>query len=275
MPGAEQPGLSVVASADPGDPSRMTWLQMQDTPTGLQLNFEDYSHAIGNFVTTAIATGLDRTVPHTVLLTIHFVDGPGNDVVNVYLDGALVHTGTTWEDYYRDWTVGVLPSPVDSMMFRVAGTAVPADSGNGFLIDNFSEYSGPAPTADLTSLSLSSGTLSPAFDPSTTAYSASVDNATTSLGVGANANPGSVAVISGASSLAVGSNTVTITVTAADGTTTRTFTVTVDRAAPPAPRRPLRRPRRRRRRRSPRRARRPRRPCSALRGTSPAGFWAA
>ena len=235
VPTAEQPGLAVVASADPGDPSRMTWLQMQDTPTGLQLNFEDYSHAILNFVTTPIATGLDRTVPHTVLLTVHFVDGPGNDVVNVYLDGALVHTGTTWEDYYRDWTAGALPSPVDSMMFRVAGTAVPAVSGNGFLIDNFSEYSGPVPSADLTGLSLSSGTLSPAFDASTTAYSTSVDNATTNLVVNATTNPGAAAVISGASNLAVGSNTVTITVTAADGVTTRTYTVTVDRAAPPTP----------------------------------------
>ena len=234
VPGSEQPGLSVVASADRGDPSRMSWLQMTDTPAGLQLNFEDYQHALMDFVTTPIASGLDRTVPHTVKVTLQFVDGPSNDVVKVYLDGALIHTGTTWEDYYRDWAGGI-PAPVDSMMFRVAGTAVPSVSGQGFLIDNFSSYSGPVPTADLTSLSLSSGTLSPAFDPSTTAYSASVDNATTDLVVGAGTNPGATAAVSGASNLAVGSNTVTITVTAADGTTTRTYTVTVDRAAPQAP----------------------------------------
>ena len=233
VPGSEQPGLSVVASADRGDPSRMSWVQMTDTPSGLALNFEDYQESIQNFVTTPIATGLDRTVPHTVKMTIQFIDGPANDVVKVYLDGALIHTGTSWEDYYRDWAGGI-PAPVDSVMFRVAGTAVPAVSGNGFLIDNFSEYSGPAPTADLTGLSLSSGTLSPAFDPSTTAYSASVDNATTNLGVSATASPGAVAVVSGGSNLAVGSNTVTITVTAADGMTTKTYTVTVDRAAPPA-----------------------------------------
>jgi len=234
VPGSEQPGLSVVASADRGDPSRMSWLQMTDTPAGLQLNFEDYQHALMDFVTTPIASGLDRTVPHTVKVTLQFVDGPSNDVVKVYLDGALIHTGTTWEDYYRDWAGGI-PAPVDSMMFRVAGTAVPSVLGQGFLIDNFSSYSGPVPTADLTSLSLSSGTLSPAFDPSTTAYTASVDNATTNLVVGANTNPGAAAVISGASNLAVGSNTVTIAVTAADGTTTKTYTVTVDRAAASAP----------------------------------------
>jgi hypothetical protein len=144
VPGAEQVGLSVVASADPGDPSRMSWLQMQDTPTGLQLNFEDYQHSIMDFVTTPIATGLDRTVPHTVKMTINFIDGASNDVVKVYLDGALIHTGTTWEDYFRDFAGG-LPHAVDSMMFRTAGTAAPANSGKGFLIDNFSSSSGPVP----------------------------------------------------------------------------------------------------------------------------------
>lgn len=234
VPTGEQPGLAVVASPDRGDPSRMSWLQMQDTPTGLQLNFEDYEESIQNFVTTPIATGIDRTVAHTVKFTMQFVDGPGNDIVNVYLDGALIHTGTSWEDYYRDWAGGI-PAPVDSIMFRTGGTAAPATSGNGFLIDNFSSFSGPVPSADLTSLSLSSGTLSPTFDSATTAYTESVDNTTTSMSVIAVAVPGATAVVSGNSSLAVGSNTVTITVTADDGTTIKTYTVTVDRAAAPAP----------------------------------------
>ena len=211
----------------------MTWLQMQDTPSGLQLNFEDYQESIQNFVLTPIASGLDRTVPHTVKVTIQFVDGPTNDVVNVYLDGSLIHTGTTWEDYYRDWAGG-LSAPVDSMMFRVSAAA-PANSGNGFLIDNFSSFSGPVPTADLASLSLSNATLSPAFDPSTTAYSTTVGNATTSLGLSANANVGAHVVVTGASNLAVGSNTVTIAVTTDDGLTTKTYTVTVIRSAAPTP----------------------------------------
>lgn len=144
QPGSEQVGLSVVASANRGDTMRMSWLQMTDTPTGLKLNFEDYRHAILNFVITPIATGLSRSVPHTVRTTINFIDGPANDIVKVYLDGVLIHTGTTWEDYYRDFAGGI-PHSIDSMMFRVAGTAIPAHSGNGFLIDNFSAFSGPAP----------------------------------------------------------------------------------------------------------------------------------
>jgi uncharacterized repeat protein (TIGR01451 family) len=144
VPGAEQPGLSVVASPDRGDPGRMSWLQMQDTPTGLQLNFEDYDHSVLNFTTTPIATSLDRTIPHTVKITMQFVDGPSNDIVKIYLDGVLIHTGTTWEDYYRDFEGG-FPHPVDSIMFRTAGTAAPVNSGKGFLIDNFSSMSGPVP----------------------------------------------------------------------------------------------------------------------------------
>ena len=86
--------------------------------------------------------------------------------------------------------------------------------------------------ADLTGLSLSSGSLSPAFDSSTTAYTASVDNSVTDVTASGSTNPGANAVVTGGSSLSVGANTVNITVTAADGTTTKTYTVTVNRAAP-------------------------------------------
>ena len=110
VPGAEQPGLSVVASPDRGDPGRMSWLQMQDTSTGLQLNFEDYEHSLLPLdfsslplISTPIATNLDRTVPHTVKMTIQFVDGASNDIVKIYVDSVLKHTGTTWEDLFRDW----------------------------------------------------------------------------------------------------------------------------------------------------------------------------
>ena len=87
--------------------------------------------------------------------------------------------------------------------------------------------------ADLASLSLSSGTLSPGFNAATTSYSAAVDNAVTSVGVSAAAAVSSASLsVSGGSNLAVGSNTVTVTVTAANGTA-KTYTVAVVRAAAP------------------------------------------
>lgn len=168
VPGAEQAGLSVVASPDRGDGARMSWIQMQDTPTGLAVNFFNYKDVaplgtlanpadgcgVGDdFNFSAVATGLDRTIPHTIKVTMNLIDGPDNDVVKVYVDGILRHTDTSWEDYFRWCTEsggGVVNDPVadasrtvDSVLFRTGGTAAPATAGKGFLIDNLSLSSGP------------------------------------------------------------------------------------------------------------------------------------
>lgn len=49
---------------------------------------------------------LSRANSHAIRFEVAFVDGPGtagvgNDVVKIFVDGALKHTGTTWENYYR------------------------------------------------------------------------------------------------------------------------------------------------------------------------------
>ncbi len=169
VPGAEQPGLSAVASPDRGDGARMSWVQMKDTPTGLEVNFYDYVDAApfgtagtptngygpeDNFRFTNVVSGLDRTVPHKIKITMDLLDGPRNDVVKVYVDGVLKHTGTSWEDYFRfvqgpggpEWD-GIIPGfesrTVDSILFRTGGAAAPTTAGFGFLIDNLSTLSGP------------------------------------------------------------------------------------------------------------------------------------
>jgi len=142
VPTGEQPGLSVVASPDRGDGARMSWVQMTDTPAGLEVNFFDYQQGSG-FVFTQVATGLSRTVPHSIKITMQFVDGTANDVVKVYVDGTLRHTGTSWEDYFRD-VEGNPTRTVDSILFRTGGAAAPATAGKGFLIDNLTLASGPA-----------------------------------------------------------------------------------------------------------------------------------
>jgi hypothetical protein len=147
--GTPQPGLSVVVSPDRGDGARMSWVQMTDTGgAGLEVNFYDYQHSVGNFVGTTLATGLDRSTAHTIKVQMDFVDGVANDVVKVYVDGALKITGTSWEDYFRD-VEGNPTRPVDSLLFRVGGDPAPATNGYGFLFDNVSMSSGPA-TPDCT-----------------------------------------------------------------------------------------------------------------------------
>lgn len=153
VPNAEQPGLSVVASPDRGDGSRMSWVQMTDTPEGLDINFFDVQGTDNpaNFVgPTSVASGLDRTVPHTIRITMDFVDGPSNDVVKVYVDGALRHTGTSWENYFRYDTeaapYGGKPPIVNRILFRTGGTAALATLNHGFVFDAFSMKSGNGPT---------------------------------------------------------------------------------------------------------------------------------
>ncbi|MGV3664075.1 MAG: cadherin-like beta sandwich domain-containing protein, partial [Prosthecobacter sp.] len=104
----------------------------------------------------------------------------------------------------------------------------------------------PASTnANLSALSLSSGTLSPTFASATTAYTATVPRATASVTVtptkaDANAtlqvrvNGGAYAAATSGSpgaalALNLGRNTIDVLVTAQDGTTTKTYTTTVTR----------------------------------------------
>jgi hypothetical protein len=153
VPSTEQVGLSVVASPDRGDGARMGWVQMADTPAGLEVNFYDYQISAapptGDFVFTTVASGLDRTVPHQIKVAMFFVDGPENDVVNVYVDGVLVHTGTSWEDYFRqNQPPGT--RTVDSILFRTGGAPAPDTNGDGFLIDNLTLFSGPGPVCSFT-----------------------------------------------------------------------------------------------------------------------------
>jgi hypothetical protein len=126
----------------------MSYLRFEDGANGLDVFFDDVQGTSdpANFVETQIASGLSRSVPHTVKLTLDTLDGPSNDVVKVWIDGNLVHTGTSWENYYRyDGESAAEQSPriVKTVLFRESGTANLSDLGNGFLFDNLSLASGP------------------------------------------------------------------------------------------------------------------------------------
>ena len=170
------PTCSYVSMApDRGDGARMSYIRLEDDTSGLRVFFDDYQDkapygAYGspataangcgledNFVETLVASGLNRTKAHTVALSMDFVDGPRNDVVKVYVDGDLVHKGTSWEDYFR-WctesgggtgTTTDQSRTVDSMIFTVrGGTLHPNNAGKGFLIDNLAYASSTADQCD-------------------------------------------------------------------------------------------------------------------------------
>jgi hypothetical protein len=127
-------------------------------------------------------------------------------------------------------------------------------SNNGTLINSPTSVTGVSLTdlssnADLSALTISAGTLSPTFASGTIAYTASVSNATTSITVSptqlnanatiqARVNGGGYATVtsgsaSGSLALNAGSNTVDVKVTAQDGATIKTYTITVTRGLAP------------------------------------------
>lgn len=142
-PNAQQSGLSMSVSPDRGDGSRMSYLRFEDSPSGINVFFVDVQGNSDpvNFVETPIASGLSRSVPHQIRFVVDLVNGPSNDTVRIYIDGNLAHRGTTWENYYRfdpESASEQSPRIIRTLLFRTGGTAVPANAGKGFLIDNLS-----------------------------------------------------------------------------------------------------------------------------------------
>lgn len=144
-PNTYQPNLQITVSPDRGDGARMSWINMSDNADGLAVKFYDYQN--GEFVLTTVASGLDRTKVYTIKVVMNFVDGEQNDVVEVYVNGTLAHTGTSWEDYFREGE-GKPTRTVDSLMFRASGTPALASEGEGFLFDNVSVATQDAPEED-------------------------------------------------------------------------------------------------------------------------------
>lgn len=147
----QQPGLFLSVSPDDGNGSRMSYVGFDDRSDGIHVLFYDATDpgplgTVANFNESDVAT-ISRTSAHTVKFSIDFNPGPANDVVKLYVDGTLVHTGTTWEDYYRydpeqTGNGNVVPT-VSKLLFRESGTAAPATLGKGYLVDHVTLSSGP------------------------------------------------------------------------------------------------------------------------------------
>ncbi len=151
---SQQPGLFLSVSPDSGSGSRMSYVGFDDQSDGVHVIFYDVTDngplgTVATFNPSDVAT-ISRTAAHTIKMTVDTVPGAGNDVVKLYVDGALKHTGTSWEDYYRydpeQAGNGNTVPAISKVLFREGGTAASATSGNGYLVDNLSYASSqPAP----------------------------------------------------------------------------------------------------------------------------------
>jgi len=136
-------------------------------------------------------------------------------------------------------TTGTSSSPVGMYPITVNGAA-DANYSISYVAGTLN-ITPPSSVATLGGLVISAGTLSPAFASATTVYTAAVANSVTSIAVTPIPNNLNAAITvngaavpgatrSGDINLAIGANTITIIVTAEDGVTTVTYTITVTRA---------------------------------------------
>lgn len=145
-----------------------------------------------------------------------------------------------------DETVIIQIDVTDQYTFNVMGSTLTGtgvtSQGSASMTLTCRASSGSASTdATLSSLIINSGTLSPNFGSGTTTYTASVINGVTSLTVTPTSNGGSIKIngVSATSAqgfpvaLNPGPNNIEIEVTAADGVTKQTYSLTVTRAAAP------------------------------------------
>ena len=240
--GALPPGLTLSAagtlSGTPTAAGPFTFsVQATDSTTGTGAPFTG-ARAYSVTIAVPTITIAPSTLPNPTVGTAYSQTVTASGGLAAY--SYAVTAGTLPAGLALNTTTGAVsgtPTTAGAASFTI--TATDANTFTG--AQAYSVTVAPSANADLSALALSSGTLVPAFRAGTTAYTASVNNAINTLTViptvaaaGAtvtvNGTPVASGAASGAVTLNIGSNTVTVVVTAPNGTTTKTYTLTVTRA---------------------------------------------
>ena len=233
--------------------------------------------AVGNNTITIVVTAQDKSTTRTYTMIVSRAPSTAAALASLSLSSGILSpafaSGTTsYTAFVQNAISSIKLSPVsaeNTMIIKVNGESIatggttseiPLKVGDNIIgtivtaQDNIttttytvvvtrapSAPSAPSASAGLSSLSLSSGTLSPVFDPGTTSYTASVPHTVSSLKFSpvSSAYSRSIkvngeAIVSGGTSsanpLIVGDNTFTTIVTAQDNITTKIYNVVVTRA---------------------------------------------
>jgi uncharacterized protein (TIGR02145 family) len=160
-------------------------------------------------------------------------------------EAMLVHAvpieNSCQDSIYRWWCKGVytmvvtreLTIPANSLTvgqtYRYQRTTRCGACGMQYVSDNVEIQAVLSSDATLKELTVGAGTLTPVFAAATTSYKMTVSNSVSSISVTGVANHSEATVKGNVNdtSLVVGSNTITLTVTAKDGTTQKIYTITV------------------------------------------------
>ena len=191
------------------------------------------------------------TLPTFAAATENYAVSVGNDVASITLTPTTNNDGATLTVDGTAVTSGATSAAIALTAGVAKAIAIVVTAEDGITTKTYTvtvTRAAPATLstdADLSGLTISAGTL-PTFASGTISYAVSVDNDVASVTVtptvaddGASVTVAGTAVASGATSgaidLTAGANAIDIVVTAEDGTTTKTYTVTVTRATNTAP----------------------------------------
>jgi gliding motility-associated-like protein len=155
--------------------------------------------------------------------------------MGVWTTDLLNGSSTTWDPT----NTGLANVEVDMLKYRAADhTLAAATQGRGVFTCTLPNTT----DAYLTNLTLSTGTLAPAFESGIRSYTASVGSTISTITLTPAFNPGETVTVNGAAvasgsasapvTLNVGSNIINTIVTATDGVTTQTYSVTIFRGPP-------------------------------------------
>jgi uncharacterized protein YjdB len=210
--------------------------------------------------TQAASAGVNTLVSTTYTLTVNALLTPTLTFLtptsaSVVLGGALTNAATSSNSGGSYGSISYSSSNTGVATVNSSGVITTVASGAAVITATQAAVAGvnaqttqtytltvQSTNAALSSLSLSTGSLSPTFASGTTSYTASVANSVSSITVTPTRNQANATITvngttvasgsaSGSISLNVGSNTLTTIVTAQDGTTTQTYSTTVTRAA--------------------------------------------
>jgi len=200
----------------------------------LQASFVDW-----DFVTTW-QIGLDSAYDYPTLGLGGSIRSSSDDGFSISPDGLIILAAGEDQTYTIEPDSGyrIVDVTVDGETLGALSSVTFTDVQTSHKISVSVEETASA-DATLSALTASGLTLSPAFDSDTTSYSGSVANSVLSTTVSATPNDDKAEVAIGGTagtskevSLVVGSNTIEVIVTAEDGETSKTYTITVTRAAP-------------------------------------------
>ncbi|MCL2042178.1 MAG: M6 family metalloprotease domain-containing protein [Bacteroidales bacterium] len=199
--------------------STSTPMMFQWTSTPVNKPITDITHS-GGFISFKFMAG--SSTQYTVAVSASPTNGGTVTGAGTYNSNASVTVTATPNTNFSfvNWTKnGTQVSTNSSYTFNI--------TENTTLVANFKSKN-----ANLTSLTVNHGTLSPTFNSNTTNYTVNVENTITTItitGKAADANATVTGNVTNAP-LTVGNNNFTIKVTAQDGTTTKSYNVAVTRA---------------------------------------------